>query len=79
MPLADNRELTPITTPAHQHMKRIVAALKKRGLPESNTRWLSELILSQPMPNGNGHALTALSASVKSAPVEEAVATDAEA
>lgn len=53
MPLADNRELTSITTQAHQHMKRIVTALKKRGVPESNTSWLSELILSQPMPNGH--------------------------
>lgn len=48
-----NRLLTPVSTEAHRHMKRIVTALKKRGLPESNTRWLSELILSQPMPNGH--------------------------
>lgn len=54
MPLALNRELTPVTTKAHAHMKKIVAAHKKRGVPESNTHWLSELILSQPIPNGNG-------------------------
>jgi len=54
MPLALDRELTPITSQAHTHMKRIVAMLKKRGVPESNTHWLSELILSQPIPiNGN--------------------------
>lgn len=54
MTTESNRLLTPISTKAHQHMKRIVAAHKKRGLPESNTHWLSELILSQPLPNGNG-------------------------
>lgn len=56
MTTAPNRELTPVSTQAHQHMKRIVSALKKRGLYATNTAWLSELILSQPMPNGNGHA-----------------------
>lgn len=55
MPLAPNRELTPITSQAHAHMKRIVAAYKKRGIPESNTHWLSDLILSQPIPNGSAH------------------------
>lgn len=51
-----NRELTPISTQAHLHMKRIVALYKRRGIPESNTHWLSDLILSQPLPaNGNGH------------------------
>jgi hypothetical protein len=38
-------------------MEKIVAAYKRRGVPESNTHWLSELILSQPIPtNGNGKA-----------------------
>lgn len=52
MPLGKDRELTPVTSQAHAHMKRIVAAYKKRGIPESNTHWLSDLILSQPIPNG---------------------------
>lgn len=56
MTTAPDRELTPISTQAHQHMKRIVSALKKKGLYETNTGWLTKLILSQPMPNGNGHA-----------------------
>jgi len=71
MTTAPDRELTPISTQAHQHMKRIVSALKKQGLYETNTGWLTKLILSQPMPNGNGHASTALSVSVKPAPVED--------
>lgn len=73
MPLALNRELTPITTQAHQHMKRIVSAHKRKGLPETNTHWLSELILSQPLPtNGNGHAKSV----VVSAPVRTAEGGD---
>lgn len=52
MPLAKDRKLTPVTSQAHVHMKRIVAAYKKRGIPESNTHWLSDLILSHPIPNG---------------------------
>lgn len=54
MPTEPNRKLTPISVQAHEYMERIVAAMKKRGVPESNTHWLSELILSQPMPNGKG-------------------------
>jgi hypothetical protein len=54
MPLSADRKLTPVTTKAHAHMTKIVAAYKKRGIPDSNTHWLSELILSQQIPNGNG-------------------------
>jgi len=54
MPLAKDRKLTPITSQAHAHMKKVVAAYKRHGVPESNTHLVSSLILSLPIPNGNG-------------------------
>lgn len=71
MTTAPNRELTPISTQAHQHMKRVVAALKKRGLYATNTGWLTELILSQPLPNGNGHTAPTLELPAPSTPATD--------
>jgi hypothetical protein len=53
MPLSEDRTLAQITTKAKDHMKDIVECLKAQGLPISGTYWLSNLILLQPIPNGN--------------------------
>jgi hypothetical protein len=51
---------TRITMPAFKHMVRIVRAMKQQGRVVSYTSYMSDLILSQPMPtNGNGsHPVT---------------------
>jgi hypothetical protein len=42
---------------AHEHLSEIVEILHKAGRPISMTRFVSDLILSQPipMPTPNGH------------------------
>jgi hypothetical protein len=44
------RELIPISSQAHQHLKAVVAAMKSNGLPTSGTLIASEVILSIPIP-----------------------------
>jgi hypothetical protein len=57
MPIASNRELIQITSQAYRHMKKAIGALKRKGIPTSGTRWVSELILAQDIPtNGNNHS-----------------------
>lgn len=70
MTTAPNRKLTPISIEAHRHMERIIAAYRKRGLRPTNTGWLSEMILSQPVPNGN-HTKPAPSTAVAEVTEEE--------
>ena len=50
-----------ITKPAHLRLARIIKARKRLGYADNNTKYLSELILNQPIPtNGNGtHAQAA--------------------
>jgi uncharacterized membrane protein YfbV (UPF0208 family) len=55
MPLSEDRTLAQISIQAKEHMKAILTSLQATGLPITGTYWLSELILSQPIPNGNGH------------------------
>jgi hypothetical protein len=55
MPIAPNRELIQISSQAYRHMKKAIGALKRKGIPTSGTRWVSELILAQEIPNGNNH------------------------
>lgn len=50
MPLSKNRELISCTRPAHKHLKAVVAALKKSGIPTNGTMIVSEAILSIPLP-----------------------------
>ncbi len=50
MPQPKNRELISISTPAHQHLKAVVAAMKKSGIPTSGTMLASQLILAIPFP-----------------------------
>lgn len=50
MPLADNRELIPVSTQAHQHLKAVVAAMKKNGIPANGTMLASQVILAIPLP-----------------------------
>ncbi len=40
---------------AHEHLSKIVEALHKAGRPISMTRLVSDLILSLPIPQPNGH------------------------
>lgn len=40
---------------AHTHLRLIVGKLKQSGLGITLQRYLSDLILSQPIPNGNSH------------------------
>jgi hypothetical protein len=41
---------------AKEHARQIVEELKRRGnTSESLTSWISNLIISQPLPNGNGN------------------------
>ena len=44
---------------AHEHLSQIIEALHKAGRAISMTRFTSDLILSQPIPNGNGHTPSA--------------------
>ena len=50
MPQAKNRELIAVSSQAHEHLMRIVAAMKGNGFPTSGTMIASELILSMPIP-----------------------------
>lgn len=56
MPLSEDRALVQITTQAKDYMKQIIRILQSKGLPVTGNYWLSNLILSQPLPceNGNG-------------------------
>jgi hypothetical protein len=58
MPLAPGRELVQISTQAYRHMKKVIGVYKRKGIPTSGTRWISELILAQDVPttNGNNHS-----------------------
>lgn len=42
-----------ITMPAFKHMARIVKAMKQQGRVVSYTSFMSDLILTQPIPNGS--------------------------
>lgn len=53
MPLSKDRELIQISAQAYRHLQRIKAARKRKGLPHTMTGYVSELILSQPVPNGS--------------------------
>jgi hypothetical protein len=55
MPLAPDRELVQISHQAYRHMKKIIGAYKRKGIPRSGTRWLSELILEQEVPTNGNH------------------------
>lgn len=44
------RELIPVSSQAHLHLKAVVAAMKANGLPTSGTLIASEVILSIPIP-----------------------------
>lgn len=56
MPLAANRKIATMSTEAYKHMEQIVQARRALGQYANNTAYLSELILSQPVPsNTNGH------------------------
>jgi hypothetical protein len=50
-----------VTKIAHRHLGRIIEARNKLGMVENHTRYVSELILAQPIPTkGNGsHPLAA--------------------
>ena len=37
---------------AHAHLRRIIGVLRQSGLGITMARWLSDLILAQPIPNG---------------------------
>jgi hypothetical protein len=50
MPQAKDRELIPISTQAHAHLKAVVAVMKQSGLPTSGTSLASKAILSIPLP-----------------------------
>jgi uncharacterized membrane protein YfbV (UPF0208 family) len=53
MPLSEDRTLAQISIQAKEHMKAILSSLQAIGLPITGTYWLSELILTQPIPNGH--------------------------
>ena len=53
MPLSEDRTLAQISIKAKEHMKAILTELQSTGLPITGTYWLSELILSQSIPNGH--------------------------
>ena len=55
MPTALNRRHATMSTEAYEHMGQIVKALKAHGHYANNTSYLSELVLSQPIPANNGH------------------------
>jgi hypothetical protein len=44
-----------ITQIAKEHLDKIVAAIKETGRGASGSNYLSNLILNQPIPTGNGH------------------------
>lgn len=50
MPLAKNRELIPVSTQAHKHLKALVAVMQNNGIPTNGTLLASQLILAIPMP-----------------------------
>ncbi len=50
MPTAEGRELIPVSSQAHKHLKTVVAAMKEQGIPTNGTLIASELILSIPIP-----------------------------
>jgi hypothetical protein len=54
MPANPNYPLVRINRIAKAHAQAIVTAIQlDGGMSESMTSWLSDLILAQPMPNGN--------------------------
>jgi len=59
MATAKDRELIPISTQAHEHLRRIVYALKAQGLRSTMTGFASALILSQPVPDGGDASISA--------------------
>lgn len=44
------RELIPVSTQAHEHLRKVVEAHKANGLPTSGTLLASQAILSLPIP-----------------------------
>ncbi len=55
MATAKNRKGITITSPAYRHLEKWRRARRRLGLSTSMTAFVSELILSQPIPpNGNG-------------------------
>lgn len=71
MPLAKDRELIAVTTAAQRHLKRIVRALKNKGLSATMTAYASELILSQPIPNDRHPAKQPAAERTAEAPLEK--------
>ena len=50
MPLAKNRELIPVSGEAHAHLKNVVDAMKRKGIPATGTMLASQVILAIPIP-----------------------------
>ena len=50
MPLAKNREQITVSGEAHAHLKALVVATKRKGLPTSGTALASAAILAIPIP-----------------------------
>ncbi len=50
MPLAEDRELIQVSTIAYEHLRAVVAATRKLGIPTSGTLIASTSILSIPIP-----------------------------
>lgn len=50
MPLAKNREQITVSTKAHAHLRSVVDAMRKNGIPTSGTLLASEVILAIPIP-----------------------------
>lgn len=50
MPLAKERELIPVSSQAHKHLRAVVEAMKANGLPTNGTMLVSEMILRLSVP-----------------------------
>lgn len=50
MATAKDREFLTVSTEAHAHLKAVVDAYKKNGVPMNGTMLASQVILSLPMP-----------------------------
>lgn len=50
MPLAKERELIPVSSQAHKHLRNLVAAMKRNGIPTNGTVIVSQAIMSIPIP-----------------------------
>lgn len=52
MPLAKNREQITVSGEAHAHLKAVVRALRRQGIPTNGTMLASQSILAMPIPDG---------------------------